>query len=60
MQPRHYCVHHSRRKHSPWVWLKFSLTLAFAVGIAFKDGPASLLKTKACACRKREEGPDGV
>ena len=51
MQPRHYCMHHSRRKHSPWVWLKFSLTLAFAVGIAFKDGPASLLKTKACACR---------
>lgn len=31
------------RKHSPWIWLKFSLTLAVAVGIAFKDGPGSLL-----------------
>ena len=30
-------------KHSPWVWLKFSITLAFAVGVAFKEGPGSLL-----------------
>ncbi|KAK3716526.1 hypothetical protein LTR37_006422 [Vermiconidia calcicola] len=36
---------HNRAKHSPLVWIKFSLTLAFAIGAAFKDGPASLLKT---------------
>ena len=45
--------HHSRRerrKHSPLMWLKFSLTLAFAVGAAFKDGPASLLKGGGCGC----------
>jgi hypothetical protein len=30
-------------RHSPWLWLKFSITLAFAVGCAFKSGPGSLL-----------------
>ncbi|RMZ14668.1 hypothetical protein D0862_01955 [Hortaea werneckii] len=34
-------------RHSPWMWLKFSITLAFAVGVAFKDGPASLLKASS-------------
>ncbi|GAB7363183.1 hypothetical protein MBLNU230_g3466t1 [Neophaeotheca triangularis] len=32
-----------RSKHSPWLWLRFSLTLAFAVGAAFTQGPGSLL-----------------
>ncbi|KAM0706560.1 hypothetical protein Q7P35_005887 [Cladosporium inversicolor] len=30
-------------RHSPWLWLKFSITLAFAIGCAFKSGPGSLL-----------------
>jgi hypothetical protein len=30
-------------RHSAWLWLKFSITLAFAVGCAFKSGPGSLL-----------------
>lgn len=30
-------------QHSPWLWLKFSITLAFAIGCAFKSGPGSLL-----------------
>lgn len=41
-----------RYKHSPWLWLKFSFTLAVAVGVAFKEGPASLLKEVVCACGK--------
>ncbi|TKA25442.1 hypothetical protein B0A50_06309 [Salinomyces thailandicus] len=32
-------------KHSPWLWLRFSLTLAVAVGVAFREGPGSLLLT---------------
>lgn len=51
------CCLHERRKHSPFVWLKFSLTLAFAIGVAFKDGPGSLLKKAGCACR--EDGISG-
>jgi hypothetical protein len=52
------------RRHSPWMWLKFSITLAFAVGVAFKDGPAALLKTTACSCKTPaaagpEEGANG-
>ncbi|KAI6796221.1 hypothetical protein KC361_g4571 [Hortaea werneckii] len=48
------CAHCERghpywTRHSPWMWLKFSITLAFAVGVAFKDGPASLLKA-SCGC----------
>lgn len=48
------CAHHDHEnrywtRHSPWMWLKFSITLAFAVGVAFKDGPASLLKA-SCGC----------
>ena len=45
------CVHR-RSRHSPWLWLKFSITLAFAIGAAFKDGPGSLLKSRACVCRQ--------
>ena len=48
------CQHPHRRKHSPWLWLKFSLTLAFAIGAAFKDGPGSLLKA-ACECPRVDE-----
>jgi hypothetical protein len=44
---------HRRSKHSPWLWLKFSITLAFAIGAAFKDGPGSLLKSTVCHCRQR-------
>lgn len=51
--------HHDRSKHSPWLWLKFSITLAFAVGVAFKDGPASLLRSTVCGCRRREKGASG-
>ncbi|TKA65405.1 hypothetical protein B0A49_10684 [Cryomyces minteri] len=28
--------------HSPWLWLKFSLTLVLALGAAIKDGPGTL------------------
>lgn len=45
------CVHHARAKHSPWMWLQFSITLAFAVGVAFKDGPGSLLKVPCVPAR---------
>lgn len=37
-------------KHSPWLWLKFSITLAFAIGCAFKSGPGSLLATDEEKC----------
>jgi hypothetical protein len=49
---------HRRSKHSPLLWIKFSITLAFAIGAAFKDGPGSLLKSTMCSCRKRV-GVDG-
>lgn len=49
---------HQRAKHSPWVWMQFSITLAFAVGIAFKDGPATLLKATVCACKKERLGEE--
>ena len=44
---------HSRSKHSPLLWIKFSITLAFAIGAAFKDGPGSLLKSTMCSCRRK-------
>ena len=47
------CVHR-RSKHSPWLWIRFSVTLAFAVGVAFKDGPASLMRT-TCRCVRKSE-----
>ncbi|EME46378.1 hypothetical protein DOTSEDRAFT_51881 [Dothistroma septosporum NZE10] len=48
-----HCPNHPKRfKHSPWLWLKFSITLAFAVGVAFNDGPGSLLKEAVCHCSK--------
>lgn len=47
-----HCPHNQRRwKHSPLLWLKFSMTLAIAVGIAFKDGPSTLLKEALCNCK---------
>ena len=49
---------HRRSKHSPLLWIKFSITLAFAIGAAFKDGPGSLLKSTMCSCRRRV-GVDG-
>ncbi|KAL1297551.1 hypothetical protein AAFC00_006120 [Neodothiora populina] len=42
-------------RHSPWLWIRFSLTLAFAIGAAIKDGPASLLSVSDVA----HEGRDG-
>jgi hypothetical protein len=30
-------------RHSPWLWIRFSLTLAFAVAVAVREGPASLM-----------------
>lgn len=40
--------------YSPWMWLKFSITLAFAIGCAFRSGPGSLLmlndSEKRCIC----------
>jgi hypothetical protein len=44
------CPHH-RAKHSPLLWIKFSITLAFAIGAAFKDGPGSLLRARMCHCQ---------
>lgn len=49
---------HQRTKHSPWLWIKFSITLAFAIGVAFKDGPGSLLKTTACRCVRKRGNED--
>ncbi|KAK5108051.1 hypothetical protein LTR62_008825 [Meristemomyces frigidus] len=42
-------------RHNPWLWLKFSLTLVFAVGVAFKEGPASLLRRTVCGGCRREQ-----
>ncbi|KAK5122885.1 hypothetical protein LTR85_003450 [Meristemomyces frigidus] len=55
------CQHHQhhRSKHSPWIWLKFSITLAFAVGVAFKDGPASLLRNTVCRCKRKASSASG-
>ena len=50
------CAHHLRTKHSPWLWIKFSITLAFAIGAAFKSGPGSLLRTDGCSCPRKYEG----
>ncbi|EME83321.1 uncharacterized protein MYCFIDRAFT_174779 [Pseudocercospora fijiensis CIRAD86] len=51
------CAHHANRyKHSPWLWLKFSMTLAIAVGVAFKDGPSTLLKDAFCECKRTASG----
>ncbi|KAK5165813.1 uncharacterized protein LTR77_008736 [Saxophila tyrrhenica] len=60
------CPHRRRAKHSPLLWIKFSVTLAVAVGAAFKDGPGSLLERGGCTCqverrleRRRSTGVDG-
>ncbi|KAF1825542.1 uncharacterized protein K489DRAFT_408183 [Dissoconium aciculare CBS 342.82] len=48
-------------RHSPWLWLKFSITLAVAVGAAFRYGPGSLLSssdtaaTSTCCCPKQHQ-----
>ncbi|KXL49347.1 hypothetical protein M433DRAFT_173406 [Acidomyces richmondensis BFW] len=47
------------RRHSPWLWLKFSLTLAFAVGVAFADGPGSLLRKCECVGDGEDQEEDG-
>ncbi|KAK0831601.1 hypothetical protein LTR73_002984 [Friedmanniomyces endolithicus] len=47
--------HYGGARHSPWAWIQFSITLAVAVGVAFKDGPASLLRRTVCGgCRRKE------
>ncbi|KAF2168371.1 hypothetical protein M409DRAFT_53061 [Zasmidium cellare ATCC 36951] len=52
-----HCPHQPRRwKHSPLLWLKFSMCLAVAVGVAFKDGPSSLLKEAVCQACKGKKG----
>jgi len=30
-------------RHSLWTWMRFSLTMAFAVGAAIRDGPAAVM-----------------
>ena len=45
--------------HSPWMWLRFSITLAFAIGYAFKSGPATLLRPDVCACQQRRSEQRG-
>ncbi|KAI4765342.1 hypothetical protein E4T52_01912 [Aureobasidium sp. EXF-3400] len=39
-------------RHSPWLWIRFSLTLAFAIAAAVKEGPGALMME----CRSDEEG----
>jgi hypothetical protein len=46
-------------RHSPWLWLKFSITLAFAIGCAFKSGPGSLLAGGDSGDERDENGEDG-
>ncbi|EMC99881.1 hypothetical protein BAUCODRAFT_30292 [Baudoinia panamericana UAMH 10762] len=47
------CMHWT--KHSPWLWLKLSITLAFAVGVAFKEGPGYLMKKTLCGCNRKKD-----
>ena len=54
MRSRGKCsTHQGFAAHSPHMWLKFSITLAFAIGCAFKGGPASLLGPAVCECKRR-------
>ena len=46
-------------RHSPWLWLKFSITLAFAIGCAFKSGPGSLLAGGDSGDDGNGDGDDG-
>lgn len=41
-------------RHSPWLWLRFSLTLAIALGAAIRDGPAVVMGLEDCSKRERE------
>ncbi|KAF2151725.1 hypothetical protein K461DRAFT_321906 [Myriangium duriaei CBS 260.36] len=31
------------QKHSPWLWIRFSLALLFAIGAAIRDGPSVVM-----------------
>jgi hypothetical protein len=47
-------------RHSPWLWVRFSLTLAFAVAAAVREGPGALMVE--CArneARGERRGRDG-
>lgn len=47
-------------RHSPWLWIRFSLTLAFAIAAAVKEGPGALMMEcegdgeggRKCGCLK--------
>lgn len=43
-------------RHSPWLWVRFSLTLAFAVAAAVKEGPGALMVECARSGDDDEEG----
>jgi len=43
-------------RHSPWLWVRFSLTLAFAVAAAVKEGPGALIVECARSADEDEEG----
>jgi len=39
-------AHHNEQwiaRHSLWLWMRFSITMAFAVGAAIKDGPGVVM-----------------
>ncbi|KAI4849984.1 hypothetical protein E4T44_03014 [Aureobasidium sp. EXF-8845] len=43
-------------RHSPWLWVRFSLTLAFAVAAAVREGPGALM----VECERHDaKGGDG-
>lgn len=42
-------------RHSPWLWVRFSLTLAFAVAAAVKEGPGALMVECARGADEDEE-----
>lgn len=51
-------------RHNPWLWIKFSMTIAFAIGAAVKDGPGELMMEFAADdnnhYRRRHLGVKGV
>jgi hypothetical protein len=42
-------------RHSPWLWVRFSLTLAFAVAAAVREGPGALM----VECERNDAKGDG-
>jgi hypothetical protein len=47
-------------RHSPWLWVRFSLTLAFAVAAAVREGPRALMVECASnEARGERRGRDG-